>query len=94
VTFSINGSREQPRLTLDDCRSRLLQRREAKNRLAVIAPLAEALISDASPSPALVSLRSTGDSIFNSPTSILGAPAATVPMLAIEGVPVGIQIVS
>jgi Asp-tRNA(Asn)/Glu-tRNA(Gln) amidotransferase A subunit family amidase len=28
-----------------------------------------------------------------SPTSILGAPAVTVPMLAIEGMPVGIQIV-
>ena len=36
---------------------------------------------------------STGDSVFNSPTSILGAPAVTVPILAIEGMPVGIQIV-
>jgi hypothetical protein len=36
---------------------------------------------------------STGDSVFNSPTSILGAPAVTLPMLTIEGMPVGIQIV-
>ena len=80
------------RLTIDDYRSRLLQRQEAKNRLTAIAPLADTLISLSSPGPAPVSLRSTGDSIFNSPTSILGAPTVTVPLLAIEGMPVGVQI--
>jgi Asp-tRNA(Asn)/Glu-tRNA(Gln) amidotransferase A subunit family amidase len=81
------------RLTLDDYRSRLLQREEAKYRLLAIAPLADALISLASPGPAPVSLRSTGDSVFNSPTSILGAPAVTVPLMAIAGMPVGVQII-
>jgi Asp-tRNA(Asn)/Glu-tRNA(Gln) amidotransferase A subunit family amidase len=81
------------KLTLDDYRLRLLQREEAKSRLAAIAPLADALISLASPGSAPHGLGSTGDSVFNTPTSILGAPAVTVPMLAIEGMPVGIQIV-
>ena len=81
------------KLSLDDCRLRLLQRDEAKNRLAAIAPLADALISLGSPGPAPRGLGSTGDSVFNSPTSILGAPAVTAPMPAIEGMPVGIQIV-
>jgi Asp-tRNA(Asn)/Glu-tRNA(Gln) amidotransferase A subunit family amidase len=81
------------RLSLDDYRLRLLQREEAKNRFAAIAPLADALISLGSPGPAPHGLGSTGDSVFNSPTSVLGAPAVTVPMLAIEGMPVGIQIV-
>ena len=81
------------RLSLDDYRLRLLQREEAKNRHATIAPLADALISLGSPGPAPHSLGSTGDSVFNSPTSVLGAPAVTVPMLAIEGMPVGIQII-
>ena len=81
------------KLSLEDYRFRLLQRKEAKNRLAAIAPLADALISLGSPGPAPRGLGSTGDSVFNSPTSILGAPAVTVPMLAIEGMPVGIQIV-
>jgi Asp-tRNA(Asn)/Glu-tRNA(Gln) amidotransferase A subunit family amidase len=80
-------------LSLDDYRLRLLQREEAKNRLVAIAPLANALISLGSPGPAPLGLGSTEDSVFNSPTSILGAPAVTVPMLAIEGMPVGIQIV-
>jgi len=81
------------KLSLEDYRFRLLQRKEAKNRLAAIAPLADALISLGSPGPAPRGLGSTGDSVFNSPTSILGAPAVTVPILAIEGMPVGIQIV-
>ena len=53
---------------------------------------AKAITTD-SPGPAPRGLGSTGDSVFNSPTSILGAPAVTVPILAIEGMPVGIQIV-
>ena len=81
------------KLTLDDYRLRLLQREEARHRLAAIAPLADALISVASPGPAPRGLASTGDSIFNTPTSILGAPAVTVPVMAIEGMPVGVQIV-
>jgi Asp-tRNA(Asn)/Glu-tRNA(Gln) amidotransferase A subunit family amidase len=81
------------KLTLDDYRLRLLQRDEAKSRFAAIAPLADALISLASPGPAPRGLSSTGDSIFNTPTSILGAPAVTVPMLAVDGMPVGVQIV-
>jgi hypothetical protein len=78
------------KLSLDDYRLRLLQREEAKNRLAAIAPLADALISLGSPGPAPHGLGSTGDSVFNSPTSILGAPAVTVPMLGIEGMPVNV----
>lgn len=81
------------KLTIDDYRLRLMQREEAKSRLAAIAPLADALISLASSGPAPRGLSSTGDSIFNTPTSILGAPAVTVPMLAVGGMPVGVQIV-
>jgi hypothetical protein len=58
-----------------------------RTRSISIAPLADALISLGSPGPAPRGLGSTGDSVFNSPTSILGAPAVTVPMLAIEGMP-------
>jgi Asp-tRNA(Asn)/Glu-tRNA(Gln) amidotransferase A subunit family amidase len=81
------------KLTLDNYRLRLLQREEARGRQAAIAPLADALISVASSGPAPRGLDSTGDSIFNTPTSVLGAPAVTVPVIAIEGMPVGIQIV-
>jgi Asp-tRNA(Asn)/Glu-tRNA(Gln) amidotransferase A subunit family amidase len=91
--LSLNHSEAGRRLSLDDYRLRLLQHEEAQNRHAAIAPLADALISLGSPGPAPHGLGSTGGSVFNSPTSVLGAPAVTVPMLAIEGMPVGIQIV-
>ena len=36
--------------------------------------------------------RPTGNAIFNYPSSSLGAPAVTVPLLAVSGMPVGVQI--
>ena len=62
------------KLSLDDYRLRLLQREEAKNRLAAIAPLADALISLGSPGPAPHGLGSTGDSVFNSRLRSLELP--------------------
>jgi Asp-tRNA(Asn)/Glu-tRNA(Gln) amidotransferase A subunit family amidase len=37
-------------------------------------------------------LESTGNPILNVPSSTLGAPVFTVPLLALEGMPLGIQI--
>jgi Asp-tRNA(Asn)/Glu-tRNA(Gln) amidotransferase A subunit family amidase len=34
----------------------------------------------------------TGDMVFNAPSSFLFAPAVTVPMLAVDGMPVGVQL--
>ena len=36
--------------------------------------------------------RPTGDAIFNYPSSMLFAPVVTVPMLAVGGMPVGVQL--
>ena len=36
--------------------------------------------------------RPTGDAVFNYPSSMLFAPAVTVPLMAIGGLPVGVQI--
>ena len=35
--------------------------------------------------------RPTGDSVFNTPSSILFAPALTMPLLSVGGLPVGVQ---
>jgi Asp-tRNA(Asn)/Glu-tRNA(Gln) amidotransferase A subunit family amidase len=35
----------------------------------------------------------TGLPAFNAATSILGAPAITLPILAIQGLPVGVQVI-
>ena len=36
--------------------------------------------------------RPTGDSVFNTPSSLLFAPAVTMPLLSVGGMPVGVQL--
>lgn len=83
-------------MSIDDYRQRLLEREEARQRLMAVAPLADALVSLSSPGPAPVhddaSPRPTGDAVFNYPSSTMGAPVVTVPLIAVGGMPVGVQI--
>jgi Asp-tRNA(Asn)/Glu-tRNA(Gln) amidotransferase A subunit family amidase len=83
-------------MSLENYRERLREREEARQRLIAIAPLGDALISLSSPGPApindLSGPRPTGDAIYNYPSSSLGAPAVTVPLMGIGGMPVGIQL--
>jgi Asp-tRNA(Asn)/Glu-tRNA(Gln) amidotransferase A subunit family amidase len=83
-------------MSLEDYRERLREREEGRQRLFALAPIADALISLSSPGPAPIhddnSPRPTGDAIFNYASSSLGAPAVTVPLIAVSGMPVGVQI--
>ena len=36
--------------------------------------------------------RPTGDAVFNTPASILFAPAVSMPLMAVGGLPVGVQV--
>lgn len=90
------------RMTPEDYRQHMLRRDEMRARHAVLAPLVDAMIAPASPGPAPVWLgeqpgqppaaRPTGDAVFNTPSSGLGAPVVTVPLMAVRGLPMGIQI--
>jgi Asp-tRNA(Asn)/Glu-tRNA(Gln) amidotransferase A subunit family amidase len=86
----------------EDYRLRLVEREAAQLHHAAVAPLADAAITLACPGPAplwagdrpgepLVP-RPTGDFVFNAPSSMLFAPAVTVPLLAVGGMPVGVQV--
>ena len=83
-------------MSVEDYRARLREREEARQRLLALAPMCDALISLSSPGPAPIhddnSARPTGDAVFNYPSSSLGAPAVTVPLIAVAGLPVGVQI--
>jgi Asp-tRNA(Asn)/Glu-tRNA(Gln) amidotransferase A subunit family amidase len=83
-------------MSQEHCRQRLLQRDDAMRRLAAIAPLGDAIVSLSSPGPAPVhdpdAERPTGDAVFNYPSSTLRAPAVSIPLLAIGGMPCGVQI--
>ena len=86
----------------DDYHAALLERDAAQLRHAAIAPLADGVISLACPGPAPVWTgdvpgtplvpRPTGDFVLNAPSSMLFAPAVTVPLLAVAGMPVGVQV--
>jgi Asp-tRNA(Asn)/Glu-tRNA(Gln) amidotransferase A subunit family amidase len=92
------------RMTPTDYQLRLLQREELRMRHAALAPLVDALIAPASPGPAplwsgdapgkpLVP-RPTGDAVFNTPSSGIGAPAVTIPLTTVGGMPMGIQVMA
>ncbi|HEY8613545.1 MAG TPA: amidase [Roseomonas sp.] len=90
-------------MTLEDYRARLLQREAMRRALADLAPLADALIAPASPGPAPVwegdhpgeplAPRPTGDIAYNAATSALGVPCVTVPLTAVRGLPMGVQLI-
>lgn len=53
----------------------------------------DALICPAAPGPAPLGLQATGNPIFNGLWTYLGVPAVTLPLLEVDGMPVGVQLV-
>jgi Asp-tRNA(Asn)/Glu-tRNA(Gln) amidotransferase A subunit family amidase len=99
MTARLTMARE---MTLDDYRLLLLKREEARRALAALAGIGDALISLSSvgPAPALNNTakdsgvtHTTGLPAYNAATSVLGAPAINVPLIAIDGMPVGVQVI-
>jgi Asp-tRNA(Asn)/Glu-tRNA(Gln) amidotransferase A subunit family amidase len=86
----------------DDYRSLLLERAAAQQCHAAVGPLADAVIKLSCPAPAPVwsgdvpgeplAPRPTGDSVFNTASSMLHAPAVTMPLIGVGGMPVGVQL--
>jgi len=89
-------------MSVDDYRAALLDRAAAQLRHAAVAPLADATITLSCPGPAPLWAgdapgqplmpRPTGDFVFNAPSSMLFAPALTMPLLSVGGLPVGVQL--
>ena len=52
-----------------------------------------AIICPAAPGPAPLGLQATGNPIFNAMWTYLGVPAVTLPLLEVDGMPVGVQLV-
>ena len=89
-------------MTLDDYHALFLARETARTCHKALAPLADATITLACPGPAPLwpgdipgqplAPEPTGDAVFNYPSSLIGAPVVTVPIMAVGGMPVGLQI--
>src|SRR5499426_80273 len=86
----------------EDYRAALLEREAAQLCYARLAPLADAMITLSCPGPAPfwpgdvpgepLAPHPTGNAVFNYPSSMLFAPAVTMPLLSVSGMPVGVQL--
>ena len=60
----------------------------------VVFARADAILCPSALGPPPEGLGNTGDSVFNGPWTLLGAPAVSLPLLeTAEGLPMGVQIV-
>lgn len=85
-----------------DYQALLLERELAQVTYARMRDVADAAITLSCPGPAPLwsgdkpgeplAPRPTGDAVFNYPSSMLFAPAVTMPLLAVGGMPVGVQV--
>jgi Asp-tRNA(Asn)/Glu-tRNA(Gln) amidotransferase A subunit family amidase len=90
-------------MTVDDYRAALMTRTAAQAVHTAVAALADAAIALSCPGPAPLWTgdvpgqplipRPTGDAVFNAPTSMLFSPAVSMPLLAVGGLPVGVQVI-
>jgi Asp-tRNA(Asn)/Glu-tRNA(Gln) amidotransferase A subunit family amidase len=89
-------------MSVEDYRAALLRRAAAQQCHAALGPLADAAIMLSCPGPAPLwsgdvpgkplAPRPTGDFVFNAPSSMLFAPAVTLPLMSVGGLPVGAQV--
>ena len=79
------------KMSLDDYRRALRRRDEIRAQHAAMAGYVDAFVTLSSPGPAPEGM-SVGDCIYNEASSILGAPALSLPLLAVNGLPQGVQL--
>ena len=79
-------------MTLADYGTAIARRQLNREVYARLVGRYEAAITLAAPGAAPVGLGSTGNPVFNVPASMLGVPALSLPVLSVEGLPLGLQI--
>ena len=78
-------------MTQEQYHGLLADRDRARAAWATLAETCEICITLAATGPAPVGLDSTGDPVFNVPASLLGIPALTMPVMEVDGLPLGLQ---
>lgn len=79
-------------MTQSDYRAALAERAHLRALYAELAATCDACVTLSAPGPAPVGLQSTGDPQFNVPASLIGAPAVSLPVFEVAGMPLGLQI--
>src|SRR5439155_3479765 len=80
-------------MTLADYGAAIARRQRNREIHARLAARYDAAITLAAPGAAPMGLGSTGNPVFNVPPSMLGIPAVSLPLLSIDDLPLGLQIV-
>jgi Asp-tRNA(Asn)/Glu-tRNA(Gln) amidotransferase A subunit family amidase len=80
------------KITMVEYRTALAQREDMRRKHAAVESLASGVLALSATGPAPVGM-GTGDPIFAAVSSILGAPAINLPVLSIDGMPFGIQLI-
>ena len=78
-------------MTQEQYHGLLADRDRARAAWATLAETCEICITLAATGPAPVGLDSTGDPVFNVPASLLGIPALTMPVMEVDGLPLGLH---
>jgi len=80
-------------MTQDDYAKLLDGRERVRAAYAALAESCDACVTLAASGAAPVGLESTGDATFAVPSSLLGTPALSLPVLEAEGLPLGLQLI-
>ena len=91
--FALERLAEAERTTLDHYRARRAERAAIRTTYTALEGEVDAVITISATGPAPIGLASTGDSIFVVAGSCLGVPAISLPLLTVEDLPLGLQLV-
>jgi Asp-tRNA(Asn)/Glu-tRNA(Gln) amidotransferase A subunit family amidase len=87
----LKGLERADRYTLDDYRTALDRQARFKAQHQALAGLADGFITLSSKGPASVGMDS-GSAVYNESSSVLGVPSYTLPLLRVDGMPLGVQL--
>ncbi len=79
-------------MSVEDYHRALAWRARFRARHMALAGSVDGFLSLSSPGPAPLGIESVGDPVYQTPTTALGAPVLGLPLLAVDGLPQGVQL--
>lgn len=83
---------EAEAMSLEEYQKLLDERARCRAIYAKLSSICDVCITLSAPGPAPVGIASTGDPTFAIPASLLGVPTVSLPLLEVDGLPLGLQV--